>query len=302
MTPAAGILLFLSAITHAGWNFLSKKDHPTLAYYLVANTIGALCILPLLFLYGSKIFLVPSRVWHCVNISGFCLAFYMAALAGAYRIGEISIAYPIARSLPAVLVTALAAFFGFGRAVGGTFWIGVLLIVAGCILLPLKDWRQLRPANYCNGCAALAISAAVFIAAYTLVDYQALEWLRASGSEPFSAIDATIIYMVLEAFSASLWKAVLVMGSQRERAALREVLAGFKGSAAVTGFGIYLTYGLVLLSMNYVDSVSYVAAVRLLSIPLGATGGILFLGEPLYRTKLAGLVSIGCGLVLTSFF
>ena len=302
MTPAAGLLLLLSAVTHAGWNFLSKRDHPTLAYYLVANTIGALCILPLLAVYGPKLPLVPARVWHCVNVSGFCLAAYMAALAAAYRIGDISVAYPIARSLPAVLVTAAAAFFGMGPKVGGAFWLGVWMIVGGCILLPLKDRHQLRLSNYFNGCAALALLAAVFISGYTLVDYQALRWLRVSGRGLWSATDATLIYLVLEALSASLWKAVMVMGSRRERKALREVLGGFKGSAAVTGGGIYLTYGLVLLSMNHVSSVSYVAAVRLLSIPLGAIGGIVFLAEPGYRMKLAGLVSIVCGLVLTSFF
>lgn len=302
MTPAAGLLLLLSAITHAGWNFLSKKDHPTLAYYLVANTIGALLILPFLVLYASKVFLIQGRVWQCVNISGFCLAAYMAALAKAYRSGDISIAYPIARSLPAVVVTAAASGLGMGRGVGGIFRLGVAMIVAGCTLLPLKDRRQLRPSNYCNGSAALALLAAIFIAAYTLVDYQALEWMRVSSGGRMSKLEATLIYMVLEALSASVWKAALVACSRRERLALKEVLAGFKKSAAVTGIGIYLTYGLVLLSMNYVDNVSYVAAVRLLSIPLGAAGGILFLGEPLYRMKLVGLVLIVCGLGLTAFF
>jgi len=42
MTATATILLIISAFTHAGWNFISKKEHPTQAFYLVANTIGVI--------------------------------------------------------------------------------------------------------------------------------------------------------------------------------------------------------------------------------------------------------------------
>ena len=69
-------------------------------------------------------------------------------------------------------------------------------------------------------------------------------------------------------------------------------------AAAITGIGIYLTYGLVLASMNYVTNVSYVAAFRQLSIPLGALMGIIFLKEPAYRVKIFGVVSIFAGLVM----
>ena len=152
MPPIAGVLLLLSAITHAGWNFLSKRDHPTLAFYLVANTIGAVCILPILFFYWSHIPLVPASVWHCINISGLFLAAYMAALAVAYRKGDISIAYPIARSLPVVFVTAATVFLGLGKTVSIGFVIGVILIVIGCLLLPLKGLHQFKASNYGNWC------------------------------------------------------------------------------------------------------------------------------------------------------
>ena len=302
MTPTAGILLFLSALTHAGWNVLSKKDHPTLAFYMVANTIGVLCILPLFFFYWRQLSLVPSTVWHYVNVSGFCLAAYMAALAGAYRSGDISIAYPIARSLPVVFVTVATAVFGFGKAVGFQFAAGALLIVAGCIILPLKDRNDLKVPNYFNACAVLALLAALFIAAYTIVDHQALEKLRSVPGKPLSPLDATLIYMAVEAVSATLWKAVFILFSRGEKQNLTEVFKSFKRSAALTGIGIYLTYGLVLLSMNYVDNVSYVAAFRQLSIPVGAISGILFLGEPCFRLKILGLILLLSGLVLVYVF
>ena len=68
----------------------------------------------------------------------------------------------------------------------------------------------------------------------------------------------------------------------------------------MTGIGIYLTYGLVLVSMNYVTNVSYVAAFRQLSIPLGALLGIALLKEPRYPPKIIGVVIVFLGLVLVS--
>ena len=53
MSSIAIILLLLSAFTHAGWNFISKREHPTLSFYLVANLFGTLCVLPILIYYRS---------------------------------------------------------------------------------------------------------------------------------------------------------------------------------------------------------------------------------------------------------
>ena len=89
MTTIAAVLLILSAFTHAGWNFISKKEHPTQAFYLVANTIGVICVLPFLFYYARFLHCVPPSVWFIVVLSGFFLASYMGALAGAYRAGDI---------------------------------------------------------------------------------------------------------------------------------------------------------------------------------------------------------------------
>ena len=61
---------------------------------------------------------------------------------------------------------------------------------------------------------------------------------------------------------------------------------------------IDFTYGLVLVSMNYVSNVSYVAAFRQFSTPLGALFGMAFLKEPRHMPKIAGVVVIFLGLVV----
>ena len=298
MSPVAGILLILSAFTHAGWNFISKKQHPTLAFYLMANNVGVLLVLPILFPYWDKISLIPVFVWICLNCSGFFLAAYMAALAGAYRNGDMSIAYPLARALPVIFVTVITMILGLGKMLSVWFIVGAALIVAGCIIVPIQNLHRIQIRDYMNLCCLLSVLAAVCISGYTMIDHEALACLRNLPDRPFGPVDATLVYMALEGISCSVWKGIGVIASQREREAFFVVIRDYKMAAAITGIGIYLTYGLVLASMNYVTNVSYVAAFRQLSIPLGALMGIIFLVEQPYRVKIFGVVSIFVGLVM----
>ena len=298
MTTTAAILLIISAFTHAGWNFISKKEHPTQTFYLVANTIGVICILPFLFYYSGFIPIVPSSVWIIVALSGFFLAAYLEALAGAYRAGDISIAYPLARSLPVIFVFLLSLIMDHRLPPGGWVLVGIILIVLGCIILPWTTFGDFHFSNYMNLCCLLAVLAAVWVAAYTVADDLALRYLRELPGQPMSPVEGTLVYMVLEGISCSLWQSLFVGVSRRARQSLPEVLKSFKGPAALTGIGIYLTYGFVLISMNYVSNISYVAAFRQLSIPIGAMLGMAVLKEPRYFPKLIGITAIFSGLIL----
>jgi drug/metabolite transporter (DMT)-like permease len=298
MTITAAILLIISAFTHAGWNFISKKENPTQAFYLVANTIGVICILPFLFYYRGLIHFIPSPVWVIVVLSGFFLAAYLEALAGAYRAGDISIAYPLARSLPVLLVYLLTVILGKGQPTGGWFVVGIILIVSGCIVLPLAVFTDFHFSSYMNLCCMLAVVAAVWVAGYTVADDMALRYLRELPGKPMNPVEGTLVYMVLEGISCSLWQCLFVVVNRRERQSIPDILKTFKGPAALTGIGIYLTYGIVLVSMNYVSDVNYVAAFRQLSIPFGALMGMVLLKEPRYLPKIVGIVTIFIGLVL----
>jgi drug/metabolite transporter (DMT)-like permease len=298
MTVTAAILLIISAFIHASWNFISKKEHPTQAFYLVANTIGVICILPILFYYRGFIHFIPASVWAIVILSGFFLAAYLEALAGAYRAGDISIAYPLARSLPVIFVFLLTLLLRKGQPLSLWFVIGIIIIVAGCIILPLKALGEFQLRRYINKCCLLAVLAAVGIAAYTVADDAALRHLRELPGMPMRPVEGTLLYMVLEGISCSLWQCLLVLLSRRERRLMPEVVKYYTKAATLTGIGIYLGWGMVLISMNFVSNVSYVAAFRQLSIPLGAIFGIAFLKEPRYLPKIAGIAAIFSGLVM----
>lgn len=298
MTIIAAILLIISAATHAGWNFISKKEHPTQAFYLVANSIGVICVLPILLYIRHQVHLIPTSVWIFAILSGFFLAAYLQALAGAYRSGDISIAYPLARALPVIFVIILTLMLGKGKPLGTWFHLGAFLVVGGCIVLPMKTFNEFHLSNYKNLCCLLAVLSALGIAGYTVVDDIALRHLRELPGAPLNPVNGTLIYMVFEGIFCSSWQSLFVIFDSSERTSFIEVLRQYKGAAAITGIGIYLTYGLVLISMNYVTNVSYVATFRQLSIPLSALLGMALLNEPRYNPRIVAVVMIFVGLVM----
>jgi drug/metabolite transporter (DMT)-like permease len=297
MTITATILLIISAFTHAGWNFISKKEHPTQAFYLVSNTLGVICILPILHLYWNRIPMISTPVWLFMLISGFFLAAYLATLAGAYRAGDISIAYPLIRSLPVIFVFVATLVVGKGHQVSGLLIAGIILIAAGCMVLPMKSFGDFHFKAYQNLCCLLALLSALAVAGYTIVDDEALRQLRNIPGMPFSPIEGTLVYMVLEGISCSAWQGIFVLCNTRERNNIRAVFQTGKSAAVITGIGIYLTWGLVLASLNYVENVSYVAAFRQLSIPVGAIFGMTLLKESRYLPKKIGIAAIFIGIV-----
>jgi len=300
MSLTSILLLLLASVTHAGWNFISKKEQPTLAFYLVANSIGVCLILPFLFIFRDKLTLIPPLIWGFAGMSGFFLASYLAALAGAYRAGDISIAYPMARSLPAIFVLMGTLILGKGEEIGWMLCGGIFFVVVGCLILPMRRLQDFRYQDYLNLCCGLAVLAAVGISAYTIVDDTALRHLRELPNSPFHPIEATFIYLILEGICCSLWQGIFVGFNMRERQRITKVIRDFKAAAVTTGIGIYLTYGLVLASMNYVTNVNYVSAFRQLSIPIGALMGIVLLKEPGYVPRIIGVVVIFVGVVLVS--
>ena len=63
---------------------------------------------------------------------------------------------------------------------------------------------------------------------------------------------------------------------------------------------MYITYGLVLISMAYARDISLIVAFRQVSILAGAFMGIVFLRESAGAVNIAGLAVLFAGLVLVA--
>ena len=298
MSLIAAILIIVSAFMHAGWNFISKRRNPSLAFFFVTAVFAALTISPILFIHRDALRLLPTAVWGLVFATGIAQMIYFFGLAGAYRRGDISLAYPLARALPVLFVAVISLLLGNGGQIGGISLLGMVLITAGCIILPLPHFQKLRLQNYQDTVILMALVAAVGTTGYTLIDDQALRQMRAVI--PLENSQITFLFIALQTSSTALMLGLATLFSPDERRQLRQILQNrsLAFTSLLTGVVIMATYGLVLAAMAYVTNVSYVAAFRQLSIPIGAVLGLTLQQEPRYLPKLAGIVVVSLGLVL----
>ena len=84
-----------------------------------------------------------------------------------------------------------------------------------------------------------------------------------------------------------------------ERRCLRRLRRADTLFPAISGLTCAVAYTLILLAMQHATNVSYVTALRQVSILLGMAMGVFWLKERAGPLKLAGVGCIFCGLILT---
>ena len=297
MTTPAILLLLLSTFLHAGWNLVSKRQNPTGAFFCIASLTAALCLLPLLFVQRDVLPRIPPGVWGLLLVTGVSQTVYYVGLAGAYRHGDMSVAYPLARAIPVLLVTGVSFLLGLGKPLSAWGLAGIAAVGSGCLILPLASFRAVKLANYRNICCAFALLAALGTTGYTLIDNEALRQLRTPSALGLSTTQASLLYTALQTLATALTLTGYVLLVRRERRACRAIWQTGLRKAMVAGLLITVTYGLVLSAMAYVTNVSYLAAFRQLSIPLGAVFGIVLQKEPAHPPKLIGIGVVLVGLL-----
>jgi uncharacterized membrane protein len=300
MTPLAFLLVTLSACAHALWNFLGKRHNPSAALFLAASLAAILLFSPTLFVLRRGLAVMPAPAWGLLLATGVTQVLYYCALAGAYRLGDLSWTYPLARALPVVLIALVSLALGRASQIGALALVGFVCVTVGCLMLPLPRFADLRWPAYRQPAVRRAILAAAGITAYMLIDDYALRLLRALPDTSLSNLEWALLWVELETISLSLFLFLLVMGKARERMSLQQILRRQWLFASALGGVITLAYGLVLWAMAYVRDVSYLAAFRQLSIPIGAALGILWRKEPAYPPKLTGLALVVIGLLLAA--
>jgi len=302
MNIVAAALIIVSAFFHASWNLVSKRRNPSLAFFFISAVSAAVIMSPVLVIQRQTLPRIPTAIWMLVLATGVAQAVYFFGLAGAYRRGDMSLAYPLARALPVLLVAAISLALGRGAGIGFLGLAGMILIAAGCIMLPHPNFREIRLREYADIVVLMALIAAVGTTGYTLIDDQALRQLRAMPDSRLSNIEVTLLFIALQTISTALMLGIAALLVRPERRQLPVVLRdpSIVMFGLVTGVVIMATYGLVLTSMAYVSNVSYVAAFRQLSIPIGAILGIALQHEPRHLPKLIGIGVVSVGLVIVA--
>jgi uncharacterized membrane protein len=300
LTSAAIALLVFSAIIHATWNMIGKREDPSAKFFLIANTMGVLLLSPVVLSNLSLPLSFPVEVWKLIAITGLFQAVYFMGLAGAYRAGHLSVAYPLARSAPVLMVAVISILMGKGSQLTSPSIVGMVLVAIGGLLLPINRIADWKLRDYLHASTLFALLAAVGTSGYSLADDAALRVLKEQLSA--NRVILTLNYAFFEGISTFLWLGLLVLIGQRNgKDSAKSQPVRFR-HAMVAGIGICLAYTIVLLAMTLAKNVSYIVAFRQLSIPIGAVLGVTVLREPGSVNKFVAITVMLAGLVLVAVY
>ncbi|HEY3850596.1 MAG TPA: DMT family transporter [Steroidobacteraceae bacterium] len=154
------VVLF-GAFLHASWNMLVKArpDKHVAAAVLYASS-GLIAAVALPFLPAPS-----AASWPCLAASTVLELLYGIVLATAYRVGDLSHAYPLMRGTAPLLVAAASSAL-LGERLSGPVWFGIVLLSCALISLVFEGRSRRQPSS----ATGLALLNAFLIAAYTMID------------------------------------------------------------------------------------------------------------------------------------
>ncbi len=281
MDPFVIALVAVSALLHVAWNVRLK----TAGEPLRAATVGML---------AATVGIVPAGIaaWWLTGrpalpvegvalglLSGVIEAGYFILLSAAYRRGDLSVVYPIARGTAPLLAVAIGVGL-FGERLGVPGSIGVVLLLAGFMALQ-QPWRALRRSDPGTGprgvagprldpAVAFALATGVTIATYTAIDRL--------GTRLIHPLPYAAILWVTTSVTLVLWVRFVAGG---------QVFAGGRNeirSSAIGGWLTLVAYVLVLWALS-VAPLSGVAPLRESATVFAAAWGSVRLGEAVSRRE-----------------
>jgi drug/metabolite transporter (DMT)-like permease len=259
-----------AAVLHVAWNVLLKTAGDPLRAAAIGMTSAAAVIVPAAAIGWVVIGRppIPPEAIGLSILSGVLEAAYFGFLAAAYRRGDLSVVYPIARGTAPLLAVAVGIGV-LGERLGPAGITGVGLLLVGLLTLQ-RPWRFLRLANRGHGsgdpAVLFALATGVMIAAYSAVDR-----VGARLVEPW--LYAGLIWASCMVF---LWAYVWF-----RRTVLRapDPTAAFDRRRAAIGGWITLSAYLLILWAFSVAPLTAVAPLRESAIVLASGWGTMRLGE-----------------------
>ena len=284
MSGIALSIVLVSAFLHAGWNYLLKKSERKIVFIWWFLLMYAIIYLPIFIFYYTEVSITPTG-WLCIVATGIIHGVYFWCIGGAYQRGDLSLVYPLARGSGPLFVPILAVIF-IREEISLQGVMGIILIIGGIYCIHLRSFSGsafLEPFRALRGGASLwALFTGLAIACYSIIDKVGVGLVY----------PPVYIYLMLVISWLMITPWILI----RERHWLRTEWQHRKGSIVVVGFLSGFTYLMILFALQ-ISKVSYVAAVREVSIVLSSYYGIVRLGEKHGAQKLLGALLITIGVV-----
>ncbi len=283
MSPIALLLVLVAACCHASWNYAAKRSDGGLPFVWLTGLV-ALCF----YVPASVVYILwwqpelPLSAWPVVLGSGVIKMAYALLLQRAYRHGDFSFVYPLARGTGPLFstLTAIALYHERPSALalaGAAIIIGSIFMLTGGPKLLHADRSHLRTGllyGFVCGCC---------IASLTVWDKHAVAHLHLPPLV-YDCSTGIVMCVVLAPFA---WPR-----RSEAAAAWRE----HRGKVFAVALLAPLAYILILTAMRFTP-VSYIAPAREISIVLGAFLGAKLLKESEARRRLIAAAGMAVGIV-----
>jgi uncharacterized membrane protein len=285
-------MVLASAILHAGWNVVAKRNaRPAAFLYLltVATLLAALPMLPWLALHtfaGSLgAVLVVSACLHGASF---------VVLSRAYEAGELSVVYPIARSTPAIVPLLAVPLLGEHVSVVGA--VGIVLTLLGMWMVQTGGTVRLQALR--EPAALWAYAMLALTAAFSLVDKRGMA--LASQAPWHSPLPRALVFYLLQTSGAAIVAAPFVLRRVGGRV-LSQVARQQGGLVLSAALATLVSYVLVLEALRTAQ-VSYVVAVRQCSVLFAMLLAVWALAERPSRARITGTIGTVMGVVLIALY
>jgi drug/metabolite transporter (DMT)-like permease len=279
VTELALAFVLASAVAHASWNLIAKRASGGPVFNWLFDSFSVLVCLPLAVV---QILLQPASLgpteWLFVVGSALLHLAYFLLLGAGYRVGDLSLVYPLARGAGPMLSTT-AAILVLGERPTRLALLGAALIGVGVFVLAGNP-RRLR-SNKSGKSVAFALLTGVVIAGYTLWDKEAVTAV---------AMPPVLYFWLFTAVRAGFLSVYAVTQRQKVAHEWRMHRTSALGIAVLSP----ASYILVLYALS-MSPVSYVAPAREIGILIGAVMGTRWLAEGEAHRRLAGAVAMLLG-------
>ena len=270
------ILILVSALCHAVWSAIIKSSKNPLSLMGITSVLEVTIFLPLTFTVPFP----TLEVWYFLIATVIIHVIYRLNVIYSYRYGDLSYIYPISRGSSCLFVAIISILF-LSSDISFAGFVGILIVCIGLFLISYSKNLSFNFRGF-----ALAISTAILITAYTLVDGVGVR-LSENG---FS-----YIYWLFTLNGIPL----LIIGLiSKDGLRKRETYTFRSGIAA----GVFATssYAIVVWSMQFIE-IAYVSSIREISIVFAAIIGMLFLFEKNAKSRIIPSILIVSGISVVYF-
>ncbi|HEY3469034.1 MAG TPA: DMT family transporter [Amycolatopsis sp.] len=281
MNATALSLVLVAAVVHAAWNLAAKRvSSGGTQFVWLYYTASAVLLLPVTVVLLLIEPVRPQWSWLLAAVVTSILHIaYGVVLQRGYRVGDLSVVYPVARGT-GPLLSVLAAVLVLGERPGPLGLVGAFLVVAG--VLVISTGRTAADPHAVKAGIVYGLLTGAVIAGYTLWDAHSVTGI---GVPP-------LVYFGLGSILQSL---MLVPGALADRGEVKRLWREQRREVLLVAVLSPIAYILVLYALTMAP-VSLVAPARELSIVLGGLAAWLVLGESDAVRRLAGSVIVLSGI------